>query len=147
MKYTDKNQLIRDWYAALKSGKYKQGHKTMRKDDVFCCLGVITDIAEIEPKYKTGAYPWDAGIVASLIDYNPYLRIPSFLKHRVSDFESRPAAVLNDDYRFTFDEIADCIRATWPEAFASEPKENLASLMRELGTDDSQCCGPNGCSA
>lgn len=34
-----------DWLAALRSGKYKQGHGVLRdKDNGFCCLGVYCDL-------------------------------------------------------------------------------------------------------
>ncbi len=32
------------WLKALRSGEYKQGKRTLRKDDLFCCLGVACDI-------------------------------------------------------------------------------------------------------
>lgn len=32
------------WLDALKSGEYKQGQKTLRDEDKFCCLGVACDL-------------------------------------------------------------------------------------------------------
>jgi len=32
------------WVKALRSGEYKQGREYLRKDDKYCCLGVLCDI-------------------------------------------------------------------------------------------------------
>jgi hypothetical protein len=32
------------WIAALRSGKYKQGHGALKKNNNYCCLGVLCDI-------------------------------------------------------------------------------------------------------
>lgn len=37
----DKKQL---WLKALRSGEYKQGKEYLRRNDEFCCLGVLCDI-------------------------------------------------------------------------------------------------------
>ena len=34
------------WIAALRSGKYQQGHGYLRIKDRFCCLGVLCDVVE-----------------------------------------------------------------------------------------------------
>jgi hypothetical protein len=63
------------------------------------------------------------------VDSNPLLAVPERLyAEKIAGNEGIhyynkpgtpiPAARLNDDYRFTFVDIADCVRATWPEAFA-----------------------------
>jgi len=36
-----------EWIDALKSGKYKQGEGRLRRDDRFCCLGVLCDLMEV----------------------------------------------------------------------------------------------------
>lgn len=33
------------WVSALRSGDYKQGKGLLRKDDKFCCLGVLCELA------------------------------------------------------------------------------------------------------
>lgn len=34
------------WIDALRSGEYKQGRESLQKNDRFCCLGVLCDLAE-----------------------------------------------------------------------------------------------------
>ena len=38
------NENISKWTAALRSGDYRQGRGSLRRDDGFCCLGVACDI-------------------------------------------------------------------------------------------------------
>lgn len=39
------NKEIKDkWVAALESGEYEQGKGKLKRDNKFCCLGVLTDI-------------------------------------------------------------------------------------------------------
>lgn len=47
-----KIKLVKIWIAALRSGKYKQGRKTLVSGDRYCCLGVLCDIAKKEFKLK-----------------------------------------------------------------------------------------------
>ena len=39
-----KKEIADKWVEALRSGKYKQGKSALKKDDSFCCLGVLCDI-------------------------------------------------------------------------------------------------------
>jgi len=38
-------EIKRKWVEALRSGKYRQAQRRLRRDDAFCCLGVLCDIA------------------------------------------------------------------------------------------------------
>ena len=42
------------WTTALRSGKYRQAQNRLRKDDAFCCLGVLCDIVGAP---TSGVYP------------------------------------------------------------------------------------------
>jgi hypothetical protein len=63
-----KAALKKKWVAALRSGKYKQGHGALRikgaKKDAFCCLGVLADVAGCK---------WDSAIIeaAKATDVSP----------------------------------------------------------------------------
>lgn len=37
-------KIKQKWLKALRSGKYKQGKYQLRREDSFCCLGVLCDI-------------------------------------------------------------------------------------------------------
>ena len=38
------NELRKRWLEALRSGKYEQGTDALRREEKFCCLGVLCDI-------------------------------------------------------------------------------------------------------
>lgn len=49
-------ELKSKWVAALRSGKYKQGkYRLRKKDETYCCLGVLCDITD--PTKWTGRGP------------------------------------------------------------------------------------------
>ena len=82
-----KKGLKARWVAALRSGKYKQGTRELRKDRVrsvqHCCLGVL---CEISP--KIGALPNNG---------NYYLGPQALDAAGLTDAEQRKLADLNDD--------------------------------------------------
>ena len=41
-----REQVLAEWTAALRSGKYKQAKGKLRDGDCFCCLGVLCDLME-----------------------------------------------------------------------------------------------------
>ena len=41
------NEKAREWVAALRSGKYKQGKGALSTEDRFCCLGVACEISKL----------------------------------------------------------------------------------------------------
>lgn len=41
-------KTLRRWVAALRSGRYAQGHHALRRDEAHCCLGVLCDVADPE---------------------------------------------------------------------------------------------------
>ena len=38
-------EVKQQWVTALRSGEYAQGYGHLRKDDEYCCLGVLCDLA------------------------------------------------------------------------------------------------------
>lgn len=50
-----KADIKKRWAAALRSGEYKQGTGKLRKENKFCCLGVLCDIYDKE-RWKAGNY-------------------------------------------------------------------------------------------
>ena len=131
-----KNELIRKWDAALRSGKYRQERGGLRYNhpsdgSKFCCLGVLCDAA--------GEQWEDTGHGNARVDAdgtNPYLFLPRSLSDIIGACNpdlvvtegenmglrtTARATELNDTHGMSFVEIADCIRRTWPEAFPGQP--------------------------
>ena len=129
----NKNDLIRKWDAALRSGEYRQGRGGLRYNhpsdgSKFCCLGVLCDVAG-EQWEDTGCgatrvassgidsrlfLPWSLSKIIGNDDPDLVTEGENIGRRR-----SR-ATELNDTYGMSFEQIADCIRRTWPEAFPGQ---------------------------
>lgn len=51
-----REEVIRLWVKALRSGEYRQHRDELRNDNAFCCLGVLCDLAA-----KDGGDQWRRG--------------------------------------------------------------------------------------
>jgi len=54
--------IKRRWIAALRSGEYAQGRAWLRRNDAYCCLGVLCELAAHEGITKKST-PDDDGVV------------------------------------------------------------------------------------
>jgi hypothetical protein len=104
------------WTAALRSGEYRQGRNYLRRNDRFCCLGVLCDLAEKagvairdphpagDGSYTYGAncgtLPREVFLWAGLAESSPSIR----LEDGTYDLTE-----CNDEERWTFARIADAI--------------------------------------
>ena len=126
----NRNDLIRKWDAALRSGGYRQGRGSLRRNHPpdapkFSCLGVLCDVAGVgwENDARYGRVDADGA--------EPYYSLPWSLSDVIGAVNPRletggrriRATALNDHYGLSFTQIADCIRRTWPEAFGAGEKE------------------------
>lgn len=51
-----KQSIKEKWIAALRSGEYQQGKYRLKRNNKFCCLGVLTDLHRKTKKKKD--YKW-----------------------------------------------------------------------------------------
>ena len=94
-----KSELKAKWLEALRSGKYEQAKGCLRKDDRYCCLGVLCDV--VDPS------GWE--LIGNTYKYLGYL---SFLPPEVANIGYEDALVgMNDGKGKSFPEIADWIEA------------------------------------
>lgn len=106
------SEVKRKWIEALRSGKYDQGHGTLRRKNTFCCLGVQLDIAGCR---------WEKVTQETMDDviYIPYVNLThvsgqGFWSYDymeeigLSSEEMRQLANMND-IGSSFNEIADYI--------------------------------------
>jgi len=57
--------ILKQWLAALRSGDYKKGHGDLRRDDSYCCLGVLCELAvEAEATARGGTDTYRYGTVS-----------------------------------------------------------------------------------
>jgi hypothetical protein len=53
-----------DWVAALRSGNFKQGKTYLNKDNVFCCLGVLCEVAHVPKTVSQSYIKYDGDAIA-----------------------------------------------------------------------------------
>jgi hypothetical protein len=107
------NQTVKEkWLQALRSKEYKQGSGCLKKEDKFCCLGVLTDLYIKEnnlnwslddSSYVYEKLPVPGSVVrawAGLEYANPDIKIDKPFPDSL--------AGMNDD-GYSFEEIADVI--------------------------------------
>lgn len=108
-----RKDIADQWIAALRSGKYQQGHGALRSGDKFCCLGVLCDIlgTPITRVAPSGVYNYEG--------HNNYLPPQARNQAGMQTDNGRiprkdALANLNDDGK-SFAEIADFIEQHWQE--------------------------------
>ena len=98
------------WVAALRSGEYKQGRKSLKKlDGTYCCLGVKCDLDD-KTKWifdeDFHEYRWKGR--------SCYLPLDEERDLQSNNISMCVLAIMNDDGK-SFAEIADYIEANYKE--------------------------------
>jgi hypothetical protein len=102
-----KQSIAKQWVAALRSGKYKQGKRRLKDGDNFCCLGVLCDISKLGAWSKRDWYGYaDTFLPYSVMKWSGVMDAMGELEHQDE------LAVQNDNGK-TFPEIADIIEREW----------------------------------
>ena len=110
-----KKSVAKDWVAALRSGKYKQGKPGQLKDSEgnYCCLGVLCEISGLEYQGSNGTLPYSVQIFSGLkssngrFDYS--LNLADLNDNHFNGFYC-PVTIKE---RYTFEEIADIIEVEY----------------------------------
>jgi hypothetical protein len=124
-----KAQCIR-WIAALRGGKYRQGHRRLRSGDQYCCLGVLGDLMAAEG----GETHWserDADPRGRAREWRLFLREGCAYGHTaelphewVGPRLQAKLFEMNDQKMLSFRSIADYIEEHVLPELAPEPKEH-----------------------
>jgi hypothetical protein len=96
------------WIAALRSGKYEQGREYLRKDDSYCCLGVLCDL--VDPNgwvYDSEFYSFHFNS-----DHDVDQWLPSSLPEKYGIDRESDLVDLNDTKQYDFNQIADWIEVS-----------------------------------
>jgi hypothetical protein len=112
------------WVAALRSGERQQDVGSLRTENGYCCLGVLCDLHAKAtggywngpPSTFSGRYRYlnDSSTLPSIVrdwadlpDGNPI--IGEAVAAEDGQFHDYPAATFNDEFGYTFNQIADLI--------------------------------------
>lgn len=110
------NEIKQRWVSALRSGEYKQARGSLRRDNRFCCLGVLCDLYGKEKGIEwvsdgdhgfvflesNGTLPTEVMEWADLPNHNPDIDYPDPYVNCIAEL---------NDYGVDFEEIADVIEA------------------------------------
>lgn len=112
------NPLALKWIEALKSGEYKQtqGQLATMDRQSFCCLGVAAEVCQW-PYAPTDSDLRD-------LEYNQ-IGLKSALGRPINLPSNKALYKLNDDYNWTFEQIADWL-LQHPEEYFIEISPELA---------------------
>lgn len=110
-----KKEVADRWVEALRSGKYEQGRRALRKGDTYCCLAVLCDISGISdwrhPEYGGNSeYDYVTDLLPrSVMDF-------AGMKSNGGDYsiENQSLAYQNDSGT-DFHAIANIIEQNWQE--------------------------------
>jgi hypothetical protein len=126
-RWVDRDILWDEWLKALRSGRYRQGTRSLLREGCYCSLGVLCSVSDV----MRPTYPWGrdasarfAGRVACLpeaicefMDMDPYgmflNAVPAFkLAPAVPRMEYPAGSIisLNDTARWSFDAQAEYLR-------------------------------------
>ena len=111
-------ERLRLWVEALRSGKYKQADRQLKRGDTFCCLGVACDIS--------GIGKWDGDEYLLPDGYAAEFSLPSAVTEWLGFAEDR-----SDDNEVEIGEITDPILNPYRELIAhksASPTITLAGL-------------------
>lgn len=116
-----REELLKKWVDALRSGKYKQGAGgLLRPNAEYCCLGVLCDVSGMgqwveELGHDTRrSYRLPDRTAAVYIAPPGVAELVGFDKSQQEEL-----AYLNDSGNATFEDIANRIEASFPEVFRS----------------------------
>jgi hypothetical protein len=91
-----KEELKKEWIKALRSGEYEQTTSTICNDKEFCCLGVLESI------YWGERITWGKFVSHASTSEDGYSLANKFFESNSWLFQN-----MNDELRFTFNQIAD----------------------------------------
>ena len=101
------NRLVKDWIAALRSGKYRQTKGRLHEDGRYCATGVLGHLCGMKPL-------WEKIGGGMLYEQDGRCRYPCYLPKAVMNATGLRRSVFwqvtrRNDGGHTFDEIADYI--------------------------------------
>ncbi len=112
-----KKEIANAWIAALRSGEYRQGKGVLRRNNSFCCLGVLCELARKENIVKGSI-----SIGSDLYRYNDQVYLIPEKVRKWADLRDDTGergkrkvslATLNDSSKYSFKRIADVIEKEW----------------------------------
>lgn len=118
-------QRVQEWIKDLRSGEFSQCRNELQLQDSYCCLGVACKTYErLEGSEELQKDIFGELVGLSLINQEAVLKYFNF-KHVAGMFDrsnttEAPSSFLvdlNDDYEWSFEQIADFVEQNWEHIF------------------------------
>lgn len=115
----------------LKSGKWPQTQGTLQNSNGYCCLGVMTKLSEIhggaEPlKRPCGDFLFGSHLGIQSVSVNEWIglkddcgRSDEVIEDVVNDLQTESLAGMNDDLKWSFEQIGEWLEDNWALVFNS----------------------------
>lgn len=132
-KDSSSKEVVAEWVKELRSGDYRQGKDYLRVGDMFCCLGVLCDMAV---KAEVIPVPKPSLLIGSRTNFDyagETKHLPREIQHWtgiLTPFGSINEAwslVYRNDCGDTFSEIADVIESRPKGLFVEENGESIST--------------------
>jgi len=135
-------EAMREWVAALRSGKYAQGESYLARrigdeDARYCCLGVACEIfAERLDVPRDETVSMDGSVVVTYGGHTQWLPLSvrkllgtdsepnGKIFDRMGNFNTVSVVTMNDSGQYTFDEIANALE--WAYSLGEEDNSDTA---------------------
>lgn len=115
--------IMKKWTETLRSDQYLQGRTRLNKEDEFCCLGVLCELAiedgvQIKKTFKHGEFgvvTYDersSDIPNAVIEW---AQMKSSSGIYTTDIDTKHSLAVDNDMGANFHQIADIIEQKWNE--------------------------------
>jgi len=101
-------EIKKAWIEALRSGKYKQGRMCLKRDNEYCCLGVLCEINNKLEEFGCLIGTSNNVYLSENLEEEFNLIYNGHFKGFLID-EMRCLTEMNDSRNFTFEQIAEVI--------------------------------------
>ena len=117
---TDEQKAVRTaWVEALRSGEYKKGIHSLRRNDTYCCLGVLCDVSGVGEWKSIGGTKYTTVYAYTTENEANHTTLPELVMNHVglaSDIGRKNEGILTslvaaNDGGLNFNQIADIIEA------------------------------------
>ena len=113
-----KQEVMKLWIEALRSGEYIQGNMYLKRDNRYCCLGVLCEVMQKETgllSIRSTNHIGDCVLYDEAAGALP-LKVQAWAGMRSHDGvipNSVNLTSMNDSFNKSFEEIADVIEEKW----------------------------------
>lgn len=128
-------ERVEKWITALRSGEYTQGRTFLNNNGSFCCLGVACEVAINSGLFVSKTKDSGRVFLYGRRSNMPPKAVRTFFG--ITNNQMYRLADLNDQYRRTFNEIADYLEEELEEKELEGRQEAINPTNEDEGSEES----------